>query len=282
MPDDDALAPLPDSDETLLRLWLHGRSPHTQRAYSADVADFRRRVAKPFAMVSLGDLQGWDGTLAHLAPSSRHRRLTAVKSLLAFGHRLGYLPFDVGRALRLPSRPNRLAERILEEPAVQRMLALETDARNHAILLTFYGSGMRVAELAGLRWRDVRERGHAGQVTIHGKGGKSRTVLLTKGVYRALLALGPGAGDDPVFVSRKGGHLDVSQVRRIVLAAARRAGIPEHVSPHFLRHAHASHALDAGCPISLVQATLGHSSVATTGKYLHARPTESSGRYLRV
>jgi len=67
-----------------------------------------------------------------------------------------------------------------------------------------------------------------------------------------------------------------------VRKAARDAGILADVSPHFLRHAHASHALDRGAPIHLVQATLGHASVATTGKYLHARPTESSGKYLAV
>jgi integrase/recombinase XerD len=70
------------------------------------------------------------------------------------------------------------------------------------------------------------------------------------------------------------------QVHRIVEAAAARAGLGAAVSAHWLRHAHASHALDRGAPISLVQTTLGHASVATTGRYLHARPRDSSARYL--
>jgi integrase/recombinase XerD len=65
-------------------------------------------------------------------------------------------------------------------------------------------------------------------------------------------------------------------------AAAQRAGFEGKVSPHWLRHAHATHALERGAPIHLVQATLGHTSVATTGRYLHARPTDSSARYLVV
>jgi integrase/recombinase XerD len=91
---------------------------------------------------------------------------------------------------------------------------------------------------------------------------------------------GTAAPEDPVFKSQLGGALDPSAVRRIVYAAAKRAGLEAKVSPHWFRHAHASHALDRGAPIHLVQATLGHSSVATTGWYLHARPTESSGKYL--
>lgn len=77
-----------------------------------------------------------------------------------------------------------------------------------------------------------------------------------------------------------GGHLDRTQVYRIVKAAASRAGIEGNVSPHWLRHAHASHSLDRGAPLHLVQATLGHSSVATTERYLHARPNDSSAMYL--
>ena len=91
---------------------------------------------------------------------------------------------------------------------------------------------------------------------------------------------GDAKDNAPVFRSRKGGHLDESQVWRIVRKAAERADIDKDVSCHWLRHAHASHALGRGAPIHLVQATLGHSSISTTGRYLHARPTESSGDYL--
>jgi integrase/recombinase XerD len=71
-------------------------------------------------------------------------------------------------------------------------------------------------------------------------------------------------------------------VRRLVYAAAAAAGLDERPSPHWLRHARATHALERGAAIHLVQATLGHTSVATTGRYLHARPTDSSARYLPV
>jgi site-specific recombinase XerD len=84
-----------------------------------------------------------------------------------------------------------------------------------------------------------------------------------------------------VFPSRKGGEpLTDSGIWRIVKQAAQRAGIEVPVSPHWLRHAHASHALDRGAPIHLVQVTLGHASITTTGRYLHARPKESSSKFL--
>jgi len=146
-----------------------------------------------------------------------------------------------------------------------------------------YGAGLRVSELCGLRWRDVVERDDSAQVTVFGKGGKTRHVLLSVGTWEVLRAIRGNAGeDDPLFVSRKGTPLSVSQVFRIVRAAARRAGVEKGVSPHWLRHCHGSHALDRGAAVHLVQATLGHSSVATTGRYLHARPTESSSKYLAV
>ncbi len=274
-----------DSDANLIKLWLHGRSAHTQRAYRADIDRFLIYVGQPLHAVALGDLQGFADSLVGLKPASRVRTLAAVKSLLAFGHRLGYLPFDVGRALKLPARRAGLAARILEEADVQRMLALETHPRNRVLLRLLYASGIRVAELCTLRWCDVRPRADgAGQIAVWGKGAKERTILLPASVYQDLLALRRGAPEDaPVFRSRKGGGpLDTSQVLRIVRAAAIRAGIEAKVSPHWLRHSHATHALERQAPIHLVAATLGHSSVATTGKYLHARPTDSSARYLVV
>ncbi len=149
------------------------------------------------------------------------------------------------------------------------------------MLRLLYGAGLRVSELTALTWRDAQDRGDSGQITVMGKGEKTRAILLSVDTWRELSGL-RDADDAPVFPSRNGGHLDPSQVRRIVKGAARRAGITAPVSPHWLRHAHASHALDRGCPIHLVQATLGHASVATTGRYLHARPTDSSSRYLAV
>ncbi len=98
-------------------MWLHGCSLHTQRAYRADVARFLAFVAEPLPAVTLGDLQAFADALAQqdLAPSSRVRTLAAVKSLLAFGQRTGYLPLNVGAALKLPPKKDKLSERILSE-----------------------------------------------------------------------------------------------------------------------------------------------------------------------
>jgi integrase/recombinase XerD len=134
MPLVPALASQARSDAQLIEIWLHGRSRHTQRAYAADFARFSVRAGKPVAAITLADLQDFADSLDSLAPASRYRVLSAVKSLLAFGHRIGYLPFDVGRALRLPALRSRLAERILPEADVHRMLSLEPNPRNQAFL----------------------------------------------------------------------------------------------------------------------------------------------------
>jgi integrase/recombinase XerD len=272
-------------DDHLIELWLYERSPHTQRAYRADVGRFLAWAGKPLHAVTLADLQNFARTLTEGADASRYRTLSAIKSLLAFGHRLGYLPFEVGRALRLPSVRNRLNERILSEAELHRILTLEPIPRNRAMLMLLYASGIRVSELCALAWRDLQPNGASGQITVFGKGNVTRSVQLPQSVWQLLIALrSNGAGlSDPVFRSRKGtnrGFLQPVAVLRVVRTAAKRAGIELPVSPHWFRHAHASHALDRGAPIHLVQATLGHASVTTTGRYLHARPQDSSSRFL--
>jgi len=271
-----------NSDARLIEIWLHGRSVHTQRAYAADITRLCAHAGKPLAAITLPDLQHFADSMAHLSPATQYRALSAAKSLLAFGHRVGYLPFDVGSALRLPPLRGRLAERILPEAGVHRMLNLEPDQRNRAILTLLYASGVRVSEVCGLCWRDLQQSGDSAQVTVFGKGGKTRAIRLPSSVWSLLSSLrGDAAAADPIFRSRKkGGALTPVTVLRIVRRAALRAGIDVPVSPHWLRHAHASHALDRGAPIHLVQATLGHASINTTGRYLHARPADSSSRFL--
>jgi len=272
------------ADAQLIQLWVHGKSRHTRRYYQADAKAFLNFVGKPLAQVTLADVQDFADFLetSNLAPSSRGRTLSSVKSLLAFGNRIGMLAVNVGALLKAPVAKNTLAERILSEAEVQKLISLETNLRNQVMLKLLYAAGLRVSELCGLRWRDLQARSEAeGQINVYGKGGKTRVVLLPVTIWKELVSLREAAGfNDPVFRSQKGGHLHPSQVMRIVRAAAHRAGIDANVSPHWLRHAHASHSLDRGAPIHLVQATLGHASIATTGRYLHARPQDSSARYL--
>jgi integrase/recombinase XerD len=272
-------------DAKLVELWLSLKtSPHTRRAYAAEAARFLGFIGKPLSWVTLADVQAWAAHLeqGNLQPASRSRAITALKSLLAFAQQTGYLPFNVGAAVKLRPHRDGLAQRILEESEVARLIEAAPEGRNRVLLKLLYVSGVRVSEICGLRWCDALTRQEGGQITVFGKGGKTRTVLLKPRVWQQLLSIkGEAQAADPVFRSRKGGGaLDVSQVRRVVYAAAQKAGLEQKVSPHWMRHAHASHALDRSAPIHLVQATLGHASVATTGRYLHARPTESSSFYL--
>jgi integrase/recombinase XerD len=274
-----------ESDRQLVTMWVgRSASAHTRRNYQRQADRFLAFVARPLAAVRISDVQGYLSTMSDGAPATRANATAALKSLLSFAQETGYLRFNVGKVLKAPPVKNKLAERIMAEADTLRMLALETKPRNRALLTLLYGGGLRIAEVSGLRWRDLAPRdGEAGQATVYGKGGKTRVVLLSAATWKLLAELRGDAGpDDPVFKSRKGGCLDASMIHRIVKSAAARAGLSAEVSAHWLRHAHASHSLDRGAPIHLVQATLGHASVATTGRYLHARPADSSARYLGV
>src|SRR3954452_5255183 len=287
-----ALAPVPplsrvevlpapeDNDARLTSLWLHGRSPATQRAYQADLAAFRALVPAPLRQVSLSDLQAYQDSLAALAPTTQARRLSAIKSLLSFGQRTGFLPVNVGAAIRLPRAKQALSERILDGDAVLHLLALERNARNKALLRLLYLGGLRISEVCSLCGRDLAPRDDSGQVTVFGKGGKTRAVLLKPSIWQELVPLRGDDPEAPLFRSRQGGALDPSQVHRIVKVAAKRAGLSAAAWGRWLRPGHVSHALDRGAPVHLVQATVGHASLTTTSRYAHARPGDSSSRYL--
>ena len=147
-----------------------------------------------------------------------------------------------------------------------------------------------MSEIVNLQWRHVVASGDSGQITVTGKGDKTRAIKLSGDTWRALQGFRPaGAGSDAyVFQSQRrrgqegrNGRLDRSSVNRIVRRAGRLIGV-DKLSPHWLRHAHASHALDKGATVAVVKETLGHSSIAVTSRYLHARPSESSALYLGV
>ena len=283
-----------DDDGHLIHLWLYGKSEHSQEAYRRDVEQFIDYVDLPLHLIKLQNFWDWVDFLRArgLKPSSCARKLAAVKSLFSFGHRIGYFEFNVGAAVTLPAVPDQLSERILSEHDLHRLLASAPMLRDKALLRMFYSSGARVSELSGLFWGALVQRapinGNAtGQVTLLGKGNKTRHIRLPSSTWLILQELrseaaekGFGLRNHPVFRSKKGGPLSRQQIWRIVKKAARLAGLPHKVSPHWLRHAHASHSLDRGAPTHLVQQTLGHKSLLTTSKYTHARPDDSSSLYL--
>ncbi|MEM6500666.1 MAG: tyrosine-type recombinase/integrase [Cyanobacteria bacterium P01_C01_bin.89] len=282
-----AVAIAPETQQ-LITLWLHGKSRHTRRYYRRDAERFLQFADAPLNELDAMDVQRFFDHLEgeRLAPSSLGRTIAAIKSFLKFAHQMGANPNNIGSAFKVPSSKDTLSERILTREEVLALIDHASSDRNRVMLRMLYSCGLRVSELCGLQWRDLRSRQDGGQVTIYGKGNKTRVVLIPASVWQDLHTLKekrptPPTRTTPVFPSQKGGGaLDPSQIMRIVRQAARKAGLEANISPHWLRHAHASHSLDRGAPIHLVQNTLGHSSVATTGRYLHARPQDSSSKYL--
>ncbi|MDB5069600.1 MAG: integrase family protein [Candidatus Eremiobacteraeota bacterium] len=270
------------TDPELIDLWLHGRPRNTVTAYRRDVRRMLDFIGVPIGAVRLVDLHAFADSLVG-EPATRKRVLSATKSLLKFLATAGAIEYNVGAALRVPKGRDALADRILTKADTKKLLRSGRRPRDTALLRLLYEGGFRRGELASLRWVGVVAGEGCAYVTVVGKGSKTRTVRISSDTLAALNALrGEAADDAPVFTGRRGAALSESQVWRVVRGAAKRAGLTKPVSPHFLRHAHASHALDAGAPIALVRDTLGHSSVAVTDRYLHARPTESSGKYLRL
>ena len=289
----EAIAPSSASNtptEGLLDLWLRGKSPHPQRYYRREALKFLAIVNKSIESITLADVQGYATALSQssLAVSSVARAIAAIKSLFTFAHqKTGLVKANPAGAVTLPKVKDSLAERILPEWVVQTMIGLEPNKRNRALLKLLYVAGLRVSEVTQLQWFSLQPRDVGGQVLVYGKGGKTRAIKLPCSLWQELQWLrGDAAIGEPVFTSRKKkGFLLEMQVNRIVKAAAKRVPglegtVADTVSPHWLRHAHASHAMDRGAPVHLVKETLGHANIATTGRYLHARPTDSSSLYL--
>jgi len=268
-----------DNDQELIKLWLHGKSKHTQRYYRFDVEHFFRFTHKSLRQVILKDLQNFADHIDQqdLVDGSKRRILSSVKSLISFAHKLGYLPYDISRPLILPTPKDTLAERILSSDEVRSIIDAENHPRNKLILKVLFISGIRVSELCSLCWKDLMDRSSGGQMTIYGKGSKTRTVLIPEPLWSQLYDFRSSAPDDYyVFRGRKKNRqMHPTTVLKIVRKSAQKAGVHKAVSPHFFRHAHASIASEKA-PLHVVQQSLGHSSIQTTSRYLHVKPDDCS------
>jgi integrase/recombinase XerC len=270
-----ALAATIDAFAAQLRAERHA-SPHTLRAYVADVRAFftTLRTTTPH-QVTPADVRHWLRALdGHLDRSSIGRKLAAVRGFFRFLVAAKQLRRDPTIGVGTPKTRRKLPSHLSLDD-VDRLLATPDAARprglrERAILEVLYTAGLRVSELTGLDWERIDA--DAGVARVFGKGRKERLAPLGRPALAALEAYrrasgGPHAG--PVFRNARGGRLTPRSVARNLRGHVRAAGIRTRTTPHTLRHTFATHMLGAGADLRAIQELLGHASLSTTQRYTH-------------
>jgi len=261
-------------------------SPHTLKAYRRDLEEFcgflDRRNGKAgweFTGVDRLALRSFLGELERrgLARRSAARTLSAIRSFYKWLHVYHDIDIAAIRAARIPRIEKRLPTYLLAGQVTQLFAYAESQAekddfdalRDLAMLELFYSSGLRLSELRMLDQGALDLL--SDQVKVLGKGRKERIVPFGGQAARALEAhLGRrGESPGPLFLNRRGGRLTVRAIHTIVRRSAAAAGITRRVSPHTLRHTFATHLLDAGADLRVIQEFLGHSRLSTTQRYTH-------------
>jgi integrase/recombinase XerC len=284
-------------EELILQYAAHlrgerGVSPHTLRNYVSDVEQFRQFLAErklcldERGVVDAGkvDIYIARGYLAALTKnrkkSSIGRKLAALKSFFRYLVVINRIEKDPLLLIQSPKQDKPLPGFLSVDDVFQLLGGLKVksslDLRDRAILEFFYSTGVRVSELVGLNWADVDFQ--LGIVRVVGKGSKERIVPVGEVAQQALrdyaieqrkkwnLAC---KGEAPVFLNNRGGRITTRSVARIVDKHLRQAGIAVKMGPHGLRHTFATHLLNSGADLRVIQEMLGHASLSTTQRYTH-------------
>jgi integrase/recombinase XerD len=294
-------------DDFLLHLRVErGLSPATLSAYRADLLDFA---------ASRGAAAAWDTTAEvpirylsmlgspgrgrrHvLRPTTLRRRAASLRGFYRFCFAEGLIESDLAARFDLPRQPRLLPE-VLSVDEVDALLSVKNDdtavgIRDRALLELLYASGLRISEAVGLDLEDISL--DSGLVRVVGKGDRERQVpvgeVAVSWLRRYIAEVRPGwlAGSHgdahrggPVFLSVRGDRLDRRRGWEILVAAARSAGLRDGISPHTLRHSFATHLLEGGADLRIVQELLGHASISTTQLYTHLTGERIKDVYARA
>ncbi len=286
-------------------------SPHTKRAYKTAVEQYLTWLAgvpgidwaRPHRRTLRAYLAELDGR--GLSRSTISSRVAALRSFYRFCRRQGWVEGDPWAAVVTPRRSSRLPQ-VLEVDDVERMLDVipgsaghpvaaewaagmpeAIERRDRAIVECAYAAGLRISEIAGAGIGDV-DLAH-GEIRVLGKGRKERMGMLgapardALAVYletaRPLLAAAGDGDDDALFLNSHGRGLSARGVRKRIDELVVRAGLPQRTTPHTLRHSFASHLLEGGADLRVVQELLGHASLSTTQVYTHVSPGRLRSSY---
>jgi integrase/recombinase XerC len=271
-------------------------SPYTVRNYTADLLSFFRFLTEhnisSLAEVDKGILRDYlrELTQQRFARTSIARKLSAVRSFYRYLQREELVAVNPLATLSSPKLDRRLPEflareevaRIVESPD----LSTPAGLRNRAFLELLYASGLRVSELVNIDTGDVSL--DTREIRVWGKGSKERVVLMGEPAYRALTAyleqgrprLLARRSTTAVFLNQHGGRLTARSVQSIVRGYAAGAGVTRRVHPHTVRHTFATHMLDGGADLRVVQELLGHASLSSTQVYTHVSMAQAKKVYL--
>jgi integrase/recombinase XerC len=267
-------------------------SAHTLRNYLSDLAQFRQFLVdrelclagKKRIDVRKVDIHVVRAYLAALTKdrkkSSIGRKLAALKGFFRYLLASHFIDKDPLLLINSPKQEKPLPKFLSVDDVFQLLgnikLNSPLDVRDRAILEVFYSTGIRVSELVGLDWSDLDFE--LGIVRVLGKGSKERIVPIGKMALDALRDYSievrkkwnlPCKGQNPVFLNNRGGRITSRSVARLLEKHLKQVGIPVRVSPHGLRHTFATHLLNSGADLRVIQEMLGHASLSTTQRYTH-------------
>ena len=272
-------------------------SKATQDGYRHEIREFTRWRDRNHSHLHLREInpafcQDWVSQLREqvdaglMKPRTFNRRIAAVSSMYRWASEPSRSPVTGVPRNSMPPRSLMTAEKntrgLSEEQcalllaAIGQCFAKDRNAkRDYVLIKGSYLLGCRVSEMAAIRWKDIEPLDGGGQIHLLGKGSKSRTVRISSDSLALFEQLGRGEASSFVFPSsRRKSHLTRQAIGDVCRKWGRVAGF--HVHPHQLRHSHATHSVQRGCVVFTLQATLGHSSSATTGHYVASNPRDSS------
>lgn len=274
-----------------------GSAPRTVEAYERDLSDYvaflaERGLDDP-GEVTRETLLAYEADLLarSYAPSSVKRHVSVVKGLHKFAVREGYATKNAADALPLPKVPEKLPD-VLSIEQVGTMLdklngSGPADLRNRAMLEVLYGCGLRVSELCGLDMTALFLE--EGFLRVTGKGSKERVVPISGAALEALVEYlnegrssfvkAGGPAPAAVFLNARGGRLSRQTVHKLVAQAGLLVGV-KNLHPHTLRHSFATHMLQGGADLRVIQEMLGHSDISTTQIYTHVDRTHLRAEYV--
>ncbi len=275
-----------NEDIAVIGSWLYQKGAKTQRYYKRIVREFFNYYpGLNLRTTNVTHLALFLKTYGINGESTRNTYKNALSSLFSFATKTGYIERNPALALENLKTPDNLYSKVLSREQVAQMILKEPHSRNKLILKILYFTGIRVDEICKLTIRSFQQTDHGVVMMVEGKGRKVRSIHLPEHLVKEINAYLATLSSPFLFTTERNSFglykpLGTSQIFRIVKRAARQAKLSVAPSPHWLRHTSATHAIEGGAPIHVVQRSLGHESISTTGKYLDIRPKESVGDYL--